>query len=545
MGHALLWVESLASALLLVAVVAAWTARRERRRWDLPVFVVLLLAVTAAALTWGLHSLYLRGALEASFYAAALAWTVGFLLGSTLILWRGLRQRGEAGEPPGRSWPPGRLALALAALVVVNWITFANMDLAVRLQLAALRAEEGARIQALVPPRVPDRNNAALVYQQAFEALTPLERLPPGQRDKWFGGPSLKAAITPGRPKRSLPFDPKDKDLGAFLDSQRRGLDLLRKAAALPDCWFEHNYADGFDMLQPELEHLRYSGSLLVLSALHRAATENDAGALQDVALVFRVARHIQDPIMISQLVAWSIERDGTLALEGVLASISPRAEDLAALSFDGEGRYRKTLQRVLQMEEAATASLMAAPSDLVSSFWVRETMDGGGRWIIASPVYRVFFLPSDLTSFRLNIRQFRRLVGRPYHEVREQVDAFQLSFKAHQGGILTRLLMPAFVKPLVAATTAEAHHGLRRLAVAVTAHRARTGKFPDRLDAVLSDRLVRVPTDPFDGKPLRLRREGADVLLYSIGPDLVDNGGTLWDPAKNEGDLVLRLRGK
>ena len=31
---------------------------------------------------------------------------------------------------------------------------------------------------------------------------------------------------------------------------------------------------------------------------------------------------------------------------------------------------------------------------------------------------------------------------------------------------------------------------------------------------------------DPFDGQPLRYRKQGAGYVLYSIGPDRKDNSG-------------------
>jgi hypothetical protein len=38
---------------------------------------------------------------------------------------------------------------------------------------------------------------------------------------------------------------------------------------------------------------------------------------------------------------------------------------------------------------------------------------------------------------------------------------------------------------------------------------------------------LPAVPTDPFDGKPLRYKKLAKGYVVYSIGEDEVDNGGT------------------
>jgi hypothetical protein len=37
---------------------------------------------------------------------------------------------------------------------------------------------------------------------------------------------------------------------------------------------------------------------------------------------------------------------------------------------------------------------------------------------------------------------------------------------------------------------------------------------------------LQRVPSDPFSGHPLVCRPQGTTWLLYSVGPDRVDDGG-------------------
>ena len=34
------------------------------------------------------------------------------------------------------------------------------------------------------------------------------------------------------------------------------------------------------------------------------------------------------------------------------------------------------------------------------------------------------------------------------------------------------------------------------------------------------------VPTDPFDGKPLRYKKHGSSYIVYSVGSDGQDDGG-------------------
>ena len=72
---------------------------------------------------------------------------------------------------------------------------------------------------------------------------------------------------------------------------------------------------------------------------------------------------------------------------------------------------------------------------------------------------------------------------------------------------------------------------------LALQAYRADHGHYPEALQALVPRYLQRVPLDPFDpAKPLRYRREANGYLLYSIGPDGVDDGGT---PIDNKPPLV------
>jgi hypothetical protein len=68
----------------------------------------------------------------------------------------------------------------------------------------------------------------------------------------------------------------------------------------------------------------------------------------------------------------------------------------------------------------------------------------------------------------------------------------------------------------------------LRLLAgeLALRACRSEQGRVPARLDDLLTNYLSTVPQDPFAGKPLIYRPQGTNWLLYSVGPDGVDDGG-------------------
>jgi hypothetical protein len=62
---------------------------------------------------------------------------------------------------------------------------------------------------------------------------------------------------------------------------------------------------------------------------------------------------------------------------------------------------------------------------------------------------------------------------------------------------------------------------------VAAERYRLAVGHWPATLGDLVPAYLATVPTDPFDGKPLRYSKVPDGVLVYAVGPDLKDNGGT------------------
>jgi hypothetical protein len=75
-------------------------------------------------------------------------------------------------------------------------------------------------------------------------------------------------------------------------------------------------------------------------------------------------------------------------------------------------------------------------------------------------------------------------------------------------------------------------HHAMHRCAIAALAmerYRKEKGRWAESLaELVSAGYLKSVLTDPSDGKPLRLKRTADGWLVYAIGVDRTDHGGTI-----------------
>ena len=84
----------------------------------------------------------------------------------------------------------------------------------------------------------------------------------------------------------------------------------------------------------------------------------------------------------------------------------------------------------------------------------------------------------------------------------------------------------------------ADAYIRMARCALALALHKKEKGKYPDLLDVLVSDYLPRMQMDPFDGKPIRYQLQDKGYVLYSIGRNRRDDGGS-----RGEYDNVLKKK--
>lgn len=71
-----------------------------------------------------------------------------------------------------------------------------------------------------------------------------------------------------------------------------------------------------------------------------------------------------------------------------------------------------------------------------------------------------------------------------------------------------------------------EMRRGEVLVAIAVKSYALQHGSIPQGLDMLVPTFLPAIPPDEFDGKPVRYALRGGQAVVYSVGPDLVNDGG-------------------
>jgi hypothetical protein len=96
---------------------------------------------------------------------------------------------------------------------------------------------------------------------------------------------------------------------------------------------------------------------------------------------------------------------------------------------------------------------------------------------------------------------------------------------------IFSQMLLPALVKVHVKDANHVANLRVAAAALAIERFRlAHTNALPETVEQLAPACCETVPTDPFDGKPLRYHTHGASYVVSSVGRDGQDDGGVVWD---------------
>jgi hypothetical protein len=328
-----------------------------------------------------------------------------------------------------------------------------------------------------------------------------------------------------------------------------------RKLADLNEGRYPITYSDDWvGTVLPHLQGTREVANLLAWDVVLRAQEGDADGALASCRAILNAGRSIGDePLLISLLVRVAVRGIAVGKIERALAQGQPSEQALAKLQNLVEKEVAETLiNNAMRGERAGMDHFLEAVQTGKKTLTNRE-LKGVAGLNRSSGEDRGEFDSLDLRAPGFVASQRAAMLrylnrGVEIAKLRPEQQPAQLAqweATAQEQPPLVRLLAPAVSKTFAAEQRFQAQ--LRCAAAALAAERYRRQKkaWPGNWDAlVTSGHLKEVPIDPFDGKPLRLKRENDGLLIYSVGPDGEDNGGHTdrMNPIGKGLDLVFRL---
>jgi hypothetical protein len=561
MGYGVLWIETLAVLLsfmaLLLACVGRWRRRWLRHAvWAVAWFLIVM-PLIFGTIAW--FSMVLQHAAWAAMLSyGSLAMLIAFLVGSLWLWWRGLQRIDEGPIPTiAGYWSRKNLAIALAISIMLTLMTYWNMDVAARQQLEGLRLEATNIAMSVTPPTVSNRDNAAISYERALEGLFPLPEEEEDLLKRWSDAEFIKANLQDG-PK----VEPASQEVKSLLQKYSTRLAQLREAAAKPDFFLGSNYSwpwwTAWDSLMVSLSK---TVPLFRLDIAAKLADNDIHGAMEDIRALLGISRHLSffpNPF-------WSIivENVALLEIQQIVATNQATAEDLAGLKIEECPSLQMRTERAWRWEEArqrmifykvAMGELSVTKVEPVTVAVPRgqknaplpPEIDRNRTTVLDAvlcSVYRIFVLSDELARYGRWQEEMRAIAEKPYYETVEEQKRLTDQLRFSIGPVSNRL----FPFPLRATTEIEARKRVTRLGLAAYGYRAKHGRFPEKLEDLVPDFIAWLPVDPFSGKPMRMKTTDRGLVIYSVGSDLVDNGGTpfSWKNTPRQTDIVFELTNK
>jgi len=352
-------------------------------------------------------------------------------------------------------------------------------------------------------------------------------------------------------------------ELGAWLDAHREPLELVHAAAKCRKYYspLTDELMDGGErtgpvpliaVLLPGASKMRMVGRMLCSRAMLRLGEGDAEGAWRDLIACRRLGRLASGgPTLIETLVGYSMENMGSRATLALLEETHPSSATIQ--------QYRNDLERlppipsisdIVHVSERcnyldAMLTIAFDRTDAMEMLAVEpavgEAAQMFGRipirsldWEEALKTGNAYYdrLVSDMrlpnhalrraAMEKLNAELKQRATLRNFDPGRKREIETAQAFAAAMAAVM----LPS------AAKTREAEDSSRQIALNIDVTLALRKfcidqhRFPDQLKELVPQDLAEMPVDQFSGSPPIYRRTEAGYLLYSVGPNMIDEGG-------------------
>ena len=404
----------------------------------------------------------------------------------------------------GRGWKKSwQYLLAVIVIIAIAYTAldiYATAELNHQLNLIRQKGEPTS-VEEIIPPKVPDSKNAAILYKQAVA--------------------SLKAnGINVGL-NGDIPAQLDKEKASAFLTKNAKAIDLIRQATAKPDCRFDIDWQHLLVAQYLELGEMRDLSRLLSLQARHEAETGKNVLALQDVRRLY---------VMVQQM-------SGEKFLMGAL---SQRAMESVA---------NRALAKVLLNTPLTEEQALDFQASLPMVNWnaiLHQALLTERTFIIKYPDWTHFVKPFSKLDTARGLYYWQKIISDAQNTPVPIPSDYEHSLKAQiaQGPWytpFTKLVLPTYIN--IRAYNFDWNETQRRereIAFALAVYHSQHHRYPAALRQAEIFWKSTFPLDPYSNKSFHYKRENNTFLLYSIGVNRKDDGGarSYGEGTKNKDDI-------
>ncbi len=374
-------------------------------------------------------------------------------------------------------------------------------------------------------PRVPVEENSALVFGKAFASLS-------GQFN-----PSLllddKSIDLP--PADGSSADPGKQTMAGYLSGNIEALALLHQASNIPRSRFPINLGKLSIMPYPHLANAVRSAYLLQTDAANHAEDTSPELAILSVESSFALSRSLaKEPLVRSHLARIETQKIAVSSLQHILNKTRLTDEQLAALAValekadDQRGLARAFIgQRCIGIQGfnmmRDTTDLIALPAGRSRPLSQRLFLNVA--IFFSSPQYlydSCGFLQWDELNYLQSMDRYIQTAQTDFPERIAAAQVLRQSLEQQDGlHAFSRGWLRGMNGSRVILKDAAVTARLRSARIAIAIERFRVShdhQLPQTVAELTPFGSSGVPTDPFDGQPLRYKKLAPGYVVYSIG---------------------------
>ena len=526
MEYGVLWILAMLTSLFFTAFVVtlfSWFKKRLwRHLWILAVIGVLTFIFGIVSLFTGL--MYYNNLIIPSWlFPYTTSFSLIYLIAALVILRRGLSVK--TGTPPARDWKRKTLVSSMFLGIILTLTTYYLIDLNRQIEFSKVNSDLKTRLQGIWPSEPPSHLNAYPLYEQVSKALDEKER----DRIRDYAKPDQNA-LAP--------------EIQELLSRNQQLIGTIHQAADRPfHFWGSPVGTSLLWLFQfPDFPDYRVMAGLLGLKVKAEVLSDNPDGALRERTVIRSMVKHLQSaPYVILWLYSHIVTKQEFENMEYFLAH-TPSVNGLFRFPIKNTPSVLQSCRGWL-IDEAANELqfpfLMMQKGEVIKKI-IRSYDEMFKSWgaepsivlpYILHPLprslWRVYIGQSYLNNVRDKWEKINKITESKYEHWRDfsilkselegtRKSLLNIAFKnesfADDGefGVLT--IFKRFI-------IHDVYNRLMDVAVAASAYREAKGLYPQTIDDLVPTFLKTVPIDPYDGKPLKIKKVHGGLDLYSVGP--------------------------
>jgi hypothetical protein len=302
------------------------------------------------------------------------------------------------------------------------------------------------------------------------------------------------------------------------------------------------------DVVFPPIGHIREMSRLSSIKALRLARLGRDGEALDQAFYSIRIGKNINASraSLIAHLRAIATKKIGLMAVQTIIPSSNLSSNELKEYTQELKEFYsdKQWLINLSKCNHYFMSSWIDAIHECDEEV-IGDTFGLGNIAVFKRKIKNNFYFHPNETKalFDREIRNMIQNFSKSCDEAKKiEIEESHPYYASNHSWIqrhftenfVGKVLHNIFMIELELGSVSYSNHqanlflSATRLLATLKAYKIDNGYLPDLLDELCPEYISEIPIDPFDCEPIRYSRE--KKILYSVGGDMEDSGGSIGD---------------